>query len=294
MFFFVILSSACTTTAQRIIPLYAGKIPGAITLPDEETGDADAIKRVSRPTLTIFLPAAEKPGRAAVIICPGGGYGSLVMEREGCRMAKLFTEMGMVAFVLKYRLPDEKIMIDKSTGPLQDAQQAIKQVRLMASTYKIAPNKIGIMGFSAGGHLASTAGTHFLHNLIDNKDSISLRPDFMILVYPVISFMKGLVHEGSMHNLLCTNPSPDMIKEFSNELQVTNNTPPAFLVHAADDQWVPAGNSIKFYEALRKNNVPAELHIYSKGDHGFADYPPLAEWMGRCEMWLRLNKYIDQ
>ncbi|MEO7961538.1 MAG: alpha/beta hydrolase [Ginsengibacter sp.] len=288
----VILSFPTIAIAQRIIPLYPNNIPGALISPDEESGDIDAVKNVSRPTLTIFLPKEKMPGRAAVIICPGGGYGSLLMDREGYRIARLFADVGVVGFVLKYRLPDERIMRNQTTGPLQDAQQAIKMVRMLAAKNDIDPNKIGIMGFSAGGHLASTAGTHFQHSYIENKDSVSLRPDFMILVYPVISFMKGLVHEGSMHNVLGRHPSPKLIKEFSNELQVTSHTPTAFMVHAADDRWVPAGNSIKFYEALRKNNVPAELHIYAKGEHGFAQYPSLDEWMGRCKAWMRINNYI--
>ena len=284
--------SAIGVTAQHVIPLYPGPIPNSITIPDEETSKADAVTNVSRPTLTVFLPSKEKANRAAVIICPGGGYGSLVMNREGYTIAKKFREMGITAFVLKYRLPDDKIMKNRATGPLQDAQQAIKQVRLMTSKYNLDTNKIGMMGFSAGGHLVSTAGTHFNHVLIENKQGISLRPDFMILVYPVISFSDSLVHKGSMQNLLGPTPSVGQIKDFSNELQVTTNTPPAFLVHAADDIWVPAANSIRFYEALRKNSVVAELHIYSKGSHGFETYPPLDEWMGRCKNWMIVNNWI--
>ncbi len=289
---FLILLHTSPIFAQGVIPLYNGAIPGSIPGPDEETGNTDAVKKVSRPTLTVFLPARGKPGRTAVIICPGGGYGSLVLEREGYTIAKALAENGIVAFVLKYRLPDKKIMQNTALGPLQDAQQAIHKVRLMADAYKIDTNKIGMMGFSAGGHLVSTAGTHFNNILIEKDNGIIVRPAFMILAYPVISFQKGLVHEGSMRNLLGAGASTHKKKYYSNELQVTKATPPAFLVHAGDDKWVPVGNSIKFYEALQKNAIPAELHIYSKGDHGFAKYPSFDEWFGRCKAWMRSNDWI--
>ena len=288
---FIFTASAFTASAQEVIPLYPGVIPNSVISQDEENNKADAVINVSRPTLTVFLPSKQKKNRTAVIICPGGGYGSLVMDREGYTIAKLFTEMGITAFVLKYRLPCNKIMSNRSKGPLQDAQQAIKQVRLMAAEFNLDTNRIGMMGFSAGGHLVSTAGTHFNHVLIENKKGISLRPDFMILVYPVISSKDSLVHKGSMQNLLGPTPSANEIKDFSNELLVTSYTPPTFLVHAADDIQVPAANSIKFYEALRRNSVVAELHIYSKGDHGFMIYPPLEEWMGRCKNWMIENKW---
>ncbi len=279
--------------AQRVIPLYPGAIPNSITGTNEETGETDAVVNVAIPTLTIFLPSNENAAkRTAVIICPGGGYGSLVLEREGYTIAKAFSEMGIAAFVLKYRLPNDKRMKNRGSGALQDAQQAIKQIRLMASEFKLDSNKIGMVGFSAGGHLVSSAGTHFNEVLIENKTNISLRPNFMILVYPVISFIDSLVHKGSMNNLLGPLPSTASIMYFSNELQVTRTTPPAFLVHAADDIWVPVGNSIKFFEALQKNGVPAELHIYSKGNHGFLTYPLPEEWMGRCKNWMKANNFI--
>ncbi len=279
--------------AQNVIPLYNGLIPGSIPGPDEETENKGVISKVSKPTLTVFLPARGKTGRTAVIICPGGGYGSLVIDREGYSVAQAFAENGVVAFVLKYRLPDKKIMSSTALGPLQDAQEAIRQVHLLADKYKIDTNKIGMMGFSAGGHLVSTAGTHFNNILIEKDNGINVRPAFMILVYPVISFQNGLVHEGSMRNLLGERASEKKRKYYSNELQVTKATPPAFLVHASDDKWVPAGNSIKFYEALQKNAIPAELHIYSKGDHGFAKYPSFEEWFGRCKDWMRNNDWMD-
>lgn len=292
IYFFI--ASASTAFAQEVVLLYPGAIPNSITTSDEEkTSQTHVLIKISRPTLTIFLPSKKNLNRAAIIICPGGGYGSLEIYREGYSVAKKLTEIGITAFVLKYRLPDDKIMTNRSVGALQDAQQAIKQVRLLASKYNLDTNKIGMMGFSAGGHLVSTAGTHFNEILIENNKGISLRPNFMILVYPVISFSDSLVHKGSMQNLLGSSPTASKINEFSNELQVTNNTPPAFLVHAADDSWVSATNSIKFYEALRKNSVKAELHIYSKGDHGFMKYPPFEEWMGRCKNWMIANKWLQ-
>ena len=196
-----------------------------------------------------------------MVICPGGGYGVLAASHEGADVAKQFNEWGVTAFVLKYRIPDDRIMTDKEIGPLQDAQRAIQWVRENAAKWKVDPSHIGIMGFSAGGHLASTEGTHFTHELIANKKHTSLRPDFMILIYPVISFTDSIGHIGSRENLIGKNPSPEKIIEYSNELQVNANTPPAFLVHAGDDDAVKVQNSLYFYNALQKNHVPAELHV---------------------------------
>ncbi len=202
-FYLVLLFSIpLLTFGQKEILLYDTPIPGALPLPGEEVGDSNAIRNVSRPTLTVYLPAKEETTRAAVIICPGGGYGVLVLEREGTRIAKAFAENGIVSFVLKYRLPDKNRMKNPQTAPLQDAQQAIMKVRMIAQEYNIDVGKIGMIGFSAGGHLVATAGTHLDKEYINNQKKINLKPDFLILVYPVISFQKGLVHEGSMHNLL--------------------------------------------------------------------------------------------
>ncbi len=281
------------TKAQVVVPLYNGAIPDSKDTPDEEKADKGSVSNVSRPTLTVFQPSKEKASGTGIIICPGGGYGSLVMEREGYLIARTFTEMGITAFVLKYRLPSDRIMKNRSMGALQDAQQAIMLVRTMAAQYKLDVHKIGMIGFSAGGHLVSTAGTHFDKVMIENKAGISLRPDFMILVYPVISFTDSLAHKGSMNNLLGADTTTNMKNYFSNELQVSSATPPAILFHASDDIWVPASNSIRFYQALQKNNVPAALHIFSKGSHGFLLYPPLEDWMNLCKNWLRLNKFLD-
>ena len=283
--------------SQEVISLYPGNIPGSKPVPDLEkwmaNKDVDSIvNNVSIPTLTVFLPAGQKAGGASVIICPGGGYHTLLMVREGKKIAKEFNKAGIAAFVLKYRLPDDRTMIDKSVGPIQDAQRAIQLVREKASEWQIDPDKIGIMGFSAGGHLAATAGTHFEHAYIEGKKSTSLRPDFMILIYPVISFTDSIGHAGSRKNLLGNSPTEAQKILFSNELQVTKKTPPAFITHAVADKVVPSKNSLYFYEALQKNGVPAELHMYEKGEHGFLTAPPFEEWFGRCLYWMQSNGWI--
>lgn len=289
-----IVAIISTSFAQQTIPLYERTIPGSIDAPNEERFDTlrQVAAKVFTPTLTAYLPSKELSGGAAVIICPGGGYGGLVIGKEGFAIAEYFVNQGVAAFVLKYRLPDDKIMKDKSTGPLQDAQQAIRLVRQHAHKWNIDTARIGIMGFSAGGHLASTAGTHFNNPVIEDKERISVRPDFMILVYPVVSMTDSLGHKGARNNLLGKNPTPQTVQLFSNELQVTEQTPPAFLIHAGDDRVVDVDNSISFYEALRHHRVPAEMHIYPKGDHGFVLKLPIEEWMGICMKWMRESGFI--
>lgn len=292
---FIFLTFICN--AQQEFSLYSGKIPNSL-LPQEKeeivfNPEVDTlIYKVSDPTLTVYLPSKERASGAAVIICPGGGYHVLLINREGRNIAREFNKQGVAAFVLKYRLPDDKIMTDKSIGPLQDAQRAIQLIRQRAGEWQIDPNKIGIMGFSAGGHLAATAGTHFEKALIDNKKGTSLRPDFMILIYPVISFLDSIGHIGSREFLLGKTPSPDQIRYFSNEYHVTGSTPPAFITLAGDDTVVPITNSFIFYDALKKNSIPAELHVYSSGEHGFLKQPPFEEWFGRCCYWMKSNGWI--
>ena len=247
---------------------------------------------VTKPTLEIYLPEKENATGAAVVICPGGGYAVVVYQGEGIKTAKEFARNGIAAFVLKYRLPNDTTMLDKKIGPLQDAQQAIKVVRENAVKWGIDINKIGIMGFSAGGHLASTAATHFDKVVIKNDDKTNLRPDFQILVYPVISMQDSLTHSGSRINLLGEHPSKEIIDEFSNELQVNENTPPAYITQAADDKVVDVDNSIVYWEALRHHNVSAELHIYPKGNHGFVLRQPTEEWMKPIFMWMKNSKFI--
>jgi acetyl esterase/lipase len=225
------------------------------------------------------------------VVCPGGGYGINAIKHEGTDVAELLISRGIAAFVLKYRLPNEKTMKDKSIGPLQDAQQAILLVRKRAKEWNVDPSKIGIAGFSAGGHLASTAGTHFQKSLVENPGHISVRPDFMILLYPVISFSDEIGHIGSRTNLLGDSPSTELIKLYSNELQVTDQTPPTFLMHAGDDESVKVSNSLRFYEALNQNGVPSELFIFPKGGHGFGLINPTSpdRWMDRCLDWMKSN-----
>ena len=247
------------------------------------------MSKVSQPTLTAYLPEKSKATGTAVIICPGGGYALLSMTKEGEDVAKLLSEWGIAAFVLKYRLPNDSIMDEKETGPLQDAQRAIQLIRARAGEFNVNKDKVGIMGFSAGGHLASTAGTHFKDKVIPNKPRISLRPDFMILMYPVISFTDSLAHKGSRTNLLGKEPSQQQIRKYSNELQVTKKTPPTFLVHAKDDKTVKYENSVSFYNALRKKKVTAEIHLYEKGGHGFGlnNSTSTERWSDWLKAWMK-------
>ena len=281
--------------AQEVINLYQSEIPNSKESEIKETRNEKAgfYKNVINPTLQIYLPDKEKSSGAAVVICPGGGYGVVVFNAEGVRTAEEFAKNGVAAFVLKYRLPNDTTMIDKKIGPLQDAQQAIKIVRDNAAKWDIDKNKIGIMGFSAGGHLASTEATHFDKAYIENDSGTSLRPDFQILVYPVISMQDTLTHAGSKLNLLGENPSQEITELFSNELQVDENTPQAYITHAGDDVVVDVDNSINYYEALRHHKVPAEMHIYPKGNHGFVLFQPTEEWMKPIFKWLKHSKLIN-
>ncbi|HTI89018.1 MAG TPA: alpha/beta hydrolase [Puia sp.] len=295
------LSPLLMATAQQELPLY-GKdpIPNSKPAPNQEKIDSGSrpgyytLSKVSRPTLTVFLPPQGKGNGTAVIVCPGGGYTHLAMAHEGMEVARLLNTMGVTAFVLKYRLPSDETMIDKTIGPLQDAQRAIQLVRQRAAEWAINPGQVGIMGFSAGGHLASTVGTHFGNAVIDNKDNISVRPDFMILLYPVISFSDSIGHTGSRKALIGANPEASLIQQYSNELQVTPQTPPTFIVHAEDDKTVPVANSIHFYESLLHNKVPAELHIYPKGGHGFGLHNPTTkdQWADRMRNWMQSNGWL--
>lgn len=273
------------------IPLYKNGVPNSKPAPDKENSifrdNVTRIAKVSNPSLTIFK--AAKPNGKAVVICPGGGYSILAFDKEGTRVAQEMNRWGITAFVLKYRLPDDTTNIDKSLAPLQDAQQAIRLVRANAKDWGVNKNQIGIMGFSAGGHVASTAATHFDFKAdADNADTTSVRPDFAVLIYPVISFDSTITHKGSKNNLIGTKPTAEKTSFFSNELQVSKNTPPSFLVQAADDGAVPVENSLRYYEACVKNKVPAEMHLYPKGGHGFGLYNKTTDdnWMERLKNWL--------
>jgi len=262
----------------RIELLWPDGAPGAV---GTEEGD--------RPSLTVWLPSPEKATGAAVVICPGGGYGHLAVGHEGKDVAEWLNSLGVAGCMLKYRLGPRY----RHPAPLRDAQRAIRIVRSRAKEWGIDPQRIGILGFSAGGHLASTAETHFDDGDANAKDPIdraSCRPDFAILVYPVISFTTRFTHRGSMHNLLGNEPDAQLVESLSNEKQVTAKTPPTFLIHAGGDRGVPSENSVLFYMALRKASVPAELHIYEKGGHGFGlapGDPILSTWPARCAEWMR-------
>jgi acetyl esterase/lipase len=288
--------------AQEInLPLWpAGKVPNFQKTDETEIRDTTDIIRISKvqvPGIAIYLPSKENATGQGIVICPGGGYGILAYDWEGTDIAKMLNSKGIAAIVLKYRLPNSKSNIVPNLSPLMDAKRAIRMVRYYAAKWNIKKDQIGVMGFSAGGHLASTLGTHFDSGDMASKDSIeqfSSRPDFMVLVYPVISMTKEIMHKGSRNNLIGDKPTEELAKLYSNELQVTKQTPPTFLVHAADDKAVPVENSLLFFQALKDNNVPVEMHIYPAGGHGFGlaiGKGYLETWADRCIDWLRgLNK----
>ena len=275
--------------AQQIIKLYNQEIPNSKISDIQESGDG-VYANVTQPTLEYFKPEIENHQGTAVIIIPGGGYGVVVYDGEGVSTAKALAKKGIAAFVLKYRLPSDATMEDKKIGPIQDAQQAIKTVRENAEKWGIDKNKVGVMGFSAGGHLAATAATHYKNYYIENTEEMNLRPDFQILVYPVISMTDDLTHSGSRDNLLGKTPSKEDIHLFSNETQVDKNTPPAYLTHATDDKLVDVNNSIFYYQQLRHHKVDVEMHLYQKGDHGFIFKH--ATWMNPLFEWMKLNKWM--
>ncbi len=296
---FLLLCGIFSSSAQnQVIPLW-NKIPDEIKAADYKEkesitdGKLQSTTQVTIPTLSIFLPKDAKPNQTAVIICPGGGYMHLAFDKEGTKVAEWFNSLGIVAFVLKYRLPNDLIMKNKIVGPLQDAQEAVRYVRQNAAKLNIDPNKIGILGFSAGGHLASTLSTHYDDKVYESTYKVSARPDFSILMYPVISMENQITHKGSQTNLLGNNPSQDLIDSYSNEKKVTSKTPPAFLIHATDDTVVIPENSINYYLALKKNGIKAELHLYEKGGHGFGlgvnDTSKF--WTRDCVEWLKANGY---
>jgi acetyl esterase/lipase len=277
-----------------------GQIPNfkSNTVEEKSVTDATGILRISGvsvPDLAAYIVPKEKATGAAVMICPGGGYGILAASHEGSDFAKWFNDRGISAFVLKYRLPSEKTMTKQHEVPLMDAMQAMKIIRKGAGKWNIDLNKIGVMGFSAGGHLAATLSTHFN---MGEKASPEAKPNFSILLYPVISLMPALAHGGSRDNLLGAEKSDELIKYYSNELQVSAQTPPAFLVHAMDDTGVPVENSIEYYLALKKQKIPAEMHLYPKGGHGYGmrteGKGSLANWPAAMEGWLKSLGYVKE
>ncbi len=264
-------------TQDTILPLWpADAIPNRIESDEEEILEKGAIQKISyvqTPQIEVYLPSEANSTGKAMLIFPGGGYQILAYDWEGSDIAKFLNSKGIAGIVVKYRLPISKSLENNQFVPLQDAQRAMRLVRYMGKTWNIDDKKIGIIGFSAGGHLASTLGTHFVdevYKYVDGADLLSARPDFMALVYPVISFSDSSAHSGSKKALLGDEPDSESIAYFSNELQVSENTPPTILFHAADDKVVPPENSLLFFQALNQKGVPAELHIYPEGGHGFS------------------------
>jgi acetyl esterase/lipase len=291
-------TSSLFSYAQQAEPvnLYPDGVPNSKPAPGvyrEKFENGDWMSLVSVPQLIPFFPAKGKANGTAIVICPGGGYAGLSMVKEGYKIAQKLNEIGVTAFVLKYRLPSDHIMVDKTIGPLQDAQRAIQLVRQNAAKWGVNAARVGIMGFSAGGHLASTEGTHYAKAVIANPDNISLRPDFMMLMYPVISFGE-YAHVGSRENLIGKSPSQEQIDLYSNEKQVTKDTPPTFIIHAQDDDVVPIENTLMFYDALNKAKVKAEMHVYQSGGHGFGLNNPRSheDWFISLTGWLQANGLV--
>ncbi|HEY9154716.1 MAG TPA: alpha/beta hydrolase [Opitutaceae bacterium] len=275
---------------MQSFPLYAeDKIPNSKPTPDQESGaDQGFLRNVSRPQIQVYLPAPSKVNGASLLIFPGGGYAGLTFDYEGTQQARFFVDHGFAAFVVKYRIPSDQTMVNKSIGPLQDAQQALRFVRLRAKDWNLDPDRIGAIGYSAGGHVASTLATHFEKVYIENPEHISLRPDFLIVVYPVISMDAKITHLDSRKALLGPNPSEDEVRLFSNELQVTKDTPPTLILHAADDRLVDIDNSIVFFQALRHAGVSVEARFFEKGQHGFF-LLPRDTWQAAIMDWLNSN-----
>lgn len=262
--------------------LWPDGAPGAV-------GQEDADK----PAIRIYRPEEGRNG-AAIVVCPGGGYGILAMDHEGHQVAKWLNTIGVTAVVLKYRLGPRY----RHPAPLNDAQRAIRYVRAHAAELEVSADRVGVMGFSAGGHLASTVSTHFDAGRADSDDPIerhSCRPDFAVLAYPVISFAADFSHRGSARNLLGESPDPELLKSLSNETQVTAETPPTFLFHTGEDKGVPVQNSLVYYRALVEHGVPAELHAYQNGPHGVGlapGDPVLSTWKERLAAWLQGSGFL--
>ncbi|QDK81922.1 alpha/beta hydrolase [Spirosoma sp. KCTC 42546] len=280
------------------VPLYPNGVPNSVasTQPEkrtyDETGRLTAVSHVLVPRLIVYRAAS--PNGTGLIICPGGGYRNLNTENARF-IAQRLNQWGITAFVLTYRLPTDGLMQDRAVGPFQDAQQALRIVRQRAAEWQLQTRRIGILGSSAGGHVAAMAATQFSKVFELGKDTTALRPDFLVLCWPVVSFRPDIAHQGSVKNLLGDHPAAGQLADYSPEEHVTAATPPTFLVHAGDDPTVTFSNSIRFYEALKKVNVPAELHLYEKGGHGFGIKPDLPDsWMTQLEIWLRNRGFLHR
>ena len=293
------MTATTVLLAQKEFSIYEGPVPNALPCNKEEVVSKNAtgkivIANVTSPTVMVFNPVKQDANKTAIIVCPGGGYARLASGHEGNEVAEAFNKIGVTVFVLKYRLPFDSCMTNKEIVPLQDLQQTIKLVRDRAAGFDINPAMLGVIGFSAGGHLVSTGITKFSESYIENTSNTSLRPDFAILGYPVISMDSAICHKGSRDNLLGKKAAAAKLNFFSSDMQVTAQTPPTFLVHASDDKSVPVENSIRFYQALIKNKVNAELHIYQNGGHGFGLHNATTSdaWFERATTWMRVNKFI--
>jgi acetyl esterase/lipase len=305
----LLASLSLTSLATAQLPAAAGETKYKIGPVDTAHGDREFLllwpagapgalgtEPVDKPKITIYRAAADKATGASVVVCPGGGYGVVAADHEGKQVAEWLNSFGVTAFVLQYRLGPRY----HHPAPLQDAQRALRLVRSKAREFGIDPKRVGILGFSAGGHLTSTAGTHFDAGRASDPDPIeheSSRPDFMVLAYPVISLVAPYTHKGSLENLLGKDPAPTLVQSLSNELQVTKDTPPTFLFHTADDPGVPVENSTVFFAALRKAGVPAEMHIFAKGPHGVGlapKDPVLATWPSLCAAWMKGLGVLDR
>lgn len=285
------LASAASTTSP--MALWPEGVPNAKPQLGAERFEGGSYSNISVPTLTLYRPAVDRTSKTAVIICPGGGYQYSSDAREGEQFATWLSTLGVTSFVLKYRMAEFG-----HPAPLQDVLRAVRLVRSQAASMGLDPNRIGVMGSSAGGHLAASAGT-----LFDNPagrtgaalDTVSARPDFLMLMYPVITMDPAFGHAGSRKNLIGEHPSAELVKLMSLEKQVTSNTPPTLLIHTQEDNTVPVENSIVFYQALTRAKVPAEMYLYERGGHGMGTRAGLgttSQWMRRAEEWLRARKLI--
>ena len=300
IFVFAFLTIGPLFSQEFTLPLWEKNIPNQSSVPVEETveiTDLLRIQQVDKPMIEVYLPSKKSQTGEAVVICPGGGYRILAYEWEGKDVAKWFNANGIAAIVLKYRLPHTPNSIEGRLSPFLDLQRAVRLTRYNADKWNIDPNKVGMIGFSAGGHLASTLGTHFEDNFFttDSIDAISCKPDFMILMYPVITFQEPYLHKGSRSFLIGDSPDSALINYYSNELHVTEQTPPTFLVHATDDKSVPVQNSLMFYDQLKKHGVAAEMHIFPEGGHGFGlaiGKGRLEQWKDLCVSWIRYTLSI--
>lgn len=302
----LLLPAAPIFAAETILPLWTTAAPGSegvnapeVVVQRGKTVSDRSISHIHNPTLTVHLPAKAKATGTAVVICPGGGYNRVVIDKEGNDVARWLASIGVAGFVLKFRNPRLPEKIYGPDAPIADACRAMRLVRSKATEFGLDPRRIGLMGFSAGGHLASTVATHWDDgnpHATDAIDRVSCRPDFLMLIYPMISLDETITDRGSKRNLLGESPGVSLVQKLSNEFHVDARTPPTFLVQTGDDSTSPE-NSVRFYLALRRAGVPAELHLYERGGHGYGIRPsalPNSAWPARCEDWLRGRGWLTK